>query len=211
MSIAFAILGAVGSCAGLWAAGRLFFQTEETPSKGRRVLWAAAALLGALGGYAIPRTLSFWPDMVRLLCVLVLLAGAARCDLACRRIPNPLSLAMLAVAVLGAAANLIAFGRDGLVLAGGSLLSAAVMFGVLMLCRFFSRGGIGYGDIKIISALAAALGLYGVIGTLLAAQIAALLAALLLLALRRIRFRDSLPFAPFLYLGYIVWLWLRMP
>lgn len=210
MNIGFAILGAAGAGAGLWAAGRLFCRPEE-PEQRRVLFWAVAAVLGAVGGYAVPRTVSFWPDLVRLLCVLVLLACAARCDLDSRRIPNPLSLAVAAVAAAGAAANLIAFGRDGLVLAGGSLLSAAVMFGVLMLCRFFSRGGIGYGDIKLITALAAALGLYGVIGTLLAAQLTALLAALLLLALRRIRFRDSLPFAPFLYLGYIIWLWLRVP
>ena len=68
---------------------------------------------------------------------------------------------------------------------------------------FFRQAGIGMGDIKILTALGCLIGLYGALGTLLLGQIAALIFSLGLLALRKAKLRDTIPFAPFMFVGFI--------
>lgn len=209
MNILLAFAGAVGSCAGVWLAMRRFLPAAQRPALRWGAL-AAAALLGALGGYAILQKVGFWLDAVRLVVTLALLASAAWCDLSSRRIPNFFPLALLGVYAVGIVGNLLAFGREGWALAGGGLLSGGIVFGLLMLCRLFSHGGIGYGDIKLLTALAMVLGLYGSINTLFLAQLSALLLALALMLAHKLRLKDTMPFAPFIYAGFALSLWVAI-
>ena len=126
----------------------------------------------------------------------VLLAAAAVCalfDLRERRIPD---------AVVGPAAVVIAVARlfePGLLLEG--LAAAAAAFAALTLVRAASRGRLGTGDAKLAALIGLALGLRGALVAMLVASASGLLAALALIAARRLDRRAPIPFAPFLALG----------
>ena len=90
----------------------------------------------------------------------------------------------------------------GLLVSG--LLGGAGMLAALGICRLISRGGIGMGDIKLLSAMALVLGLYGGVCTLLYAQLMALVCAVVLLISRRASWKDSIPFAPFFWGGFLL-------
>jgi prepilin peptidase CpaA len=78
------------------------------------------------------------------------LAGAA-CDLRCRRIPNRLTAAAVAIALVGGAWDSGIHGFLGSLAAG---LVATVIFAVM-----FFMGGMGGGDVKLMAAVAAFAGL----------------------------------------------------
>jgi len=75
----------------------------------------------------------------------ILLLFAAWCDLATRTIPDGISIALVAIGLLGRAG-------EGLVPAAYSLLVAAGLFAVLVLLH--ARGAFGGGDVKLMAALA---------------------------------------------------------
>ena len=89
-------------------------------------------------------------------------------------------------------------------LLAGSLLGGLGMLAVLGLCRLVSRGGVGMGDVKLLSAMGLLLGLYGSMCVLLYAQLAALVWAVVLLVRRKASWKDTLPFAPFFTAGFLL-------
>lgn len=203
MDILFALLGAAVTGAGVWLSMCRWSSDQEKKKRNIPVL-LAAVVIGALGGFFIPERVPHWVNWIRLVGALALLSGAAWCDLKERRIPNFFSVALLCVFAVCSVLDLMIFGSEGWTIIIGGVVGGAVMLGLLMLCRFFSRGGIGYGDIKILAALGTVLGLYGAISTMFLAQVVALLVALVLILLRKASFRDSLPFAPFFYIGFVL-------
>ena len=179
-------------CAGAQAA---VIQHEIRPHRELSDRWqwsllAAAGAVGAVGGWFAALRTAAALDQLRLLLVMAALCAAAGVDLTRRRIPNLLSVLLLAgFAVCTALDFLLRRER-----AAGLLLA-----GVLI-----SRGGIGMGDIKLFSALSLLLGLYGGMCTLILAQLAALVCAVVLLLARKATLKDSIPFAPFFAVGFLL-------
>ena len=86
----------------------------------------------------------------------------------------------------------------------GSVLGCVVCLMILTIAGFFSHGGVGKGDVKLLSALGFACGLYPTIVTLIAALICCTVIALLLIGLKKVSWKDHLPFGPFIFLGYVI-------
>ena len=177
-------------------------QRELTPAA-RRALAAAAVLAGAVGGWFAARR-SVLPDQLRLLVILAALCPAFAVDLTRRRIPNLLSLALLGGFVLCTGLDFLLRPGQAMGLLAGSLLGGLGMLAVLGLCRLVSRGGVGMGDVKLLSAMGLLLGLYGSMCVLLYAQLAALVWAVVLLVRRKASWKDTLPFAPFFTAGFLL-------
>ena len=193
-------------CAGAQAA---VIQHEIRPHRELSGRWqwsllAAAGAVGAVGGWFAALRTAAALDQLRLLLVMAALCAAAGVDLTRRRIPNLLSVLLLAgFAVCTALDFLLRRERAaGLLLAG--VLGGVGLLAVLGLCRLISRGGIGMGDIKLFSALSLLLGLYGGMCTLILAQLAALVCAVVLLLARKATLKDSIPFAPFFAVGFLL-------
>lgn len=140
---------------------------------------------------------------LRLLLAAGAVAGAARCDIKNRTIPNLYPAIVLAGFVLCTGLDIVWQHAQWTALLGG-MLGGAVVFVFLRLCSRLSHGGIGGGDIKLISALTCLIGLYGGFSVLLFAQLSAVALVLVLLALRRITMKSSIAFAPFFYLGLLI-------
>lgn len=204
MAWAGALLWAV-CCAGAEAAAMKKWVLPDCPvRRGRQIcLLAAAAAGGALSGWLAAGCTEPAYQLRGMLTLAVVGAGAAT-DLFQRRIPNLCSLVLAAGAAVCAALDLaLAPETAGPVLCSG-LLGGVILLAGLSLCRRLSRGGVGVGDIKLVSASALVMGLYGGLAMLLFAQAAAVLAAVGLLISGRAKWRDSLPFAPFLWLGLLL-------
>ena len=160
-------------------------------------------LAGAVGGWFAARR-SVLPDQLRLLVILAALCPAFAVDLTRRRIPNLLSLALLGGFVLCTGLDFLLRPGQAMGLLAGSLLGGLGMLAVLGLCRLVSRGGVGMGDVKLLSAMGLLLGLYGSMCVLLYAQLAALVWAVVLLVRRKASWKDTLPFAPFFTAGFLL-------
>ncbi|MEV6407544.1 A24 family peptidase [Streptomyces bobili] len=129
----------------------------------------------------------------------VLLAAV---DLRVKRLPDPLTLPLAAVALtlLGVAVLLPEHAGDWTT----ALLGALALSGGYLVLHLINPGGMGFGDVKLALGAGAVLGWYGwatvMLGTLAAFLSGALYGGALLLA-RRAGGRTAIPFGPFLIAG----------
>ena len=171
--------------------------------------WYAALLLAAAGGFAggymlVLRAGTYLPNVLRLLLLGTLLAAAAYIDALSHKIPNWIVLCTAAVFAGCTVLDFVLSGTDAVPMAINSVLAAVAFFVVFFLVRLASRGGVGYGDIKMITAAALILGVYGTFTFLLVSHVLAAVAAIALLVSKKATRKDGLPFCPFFYLGYLV-------
>lgn len=93
-----------------------------------------------------------------------------------------------------------------------SAAGALVALGLGLLCRGITRDGFGWGDVKLMTALGAAMGLFPFLRGMALTGVLSLVAALVLLIVKKAKPSDTLPFAPFLAAGAVLseglaWFW----
>ena len=199
-----AACGAGLSLAAVWLAQK---KTGLKPEKQNR--WWAALLLAAAGGFVggymlVERTGTYLPNLLRLVLLGALLAAAAYLDALSHKIPNWIVLCTAAVFAGCTVLDFVLSGADAAPMAVNSILAAVVFFVVFFLVRLASHGGVGYGDIKMITAAALIFGMYGTFSFLLVSHLLAAAAAIALLVSKKATRKDGLPFGPFFYLGYLI-------
>ena len=195
--------------AGLNLAAVWLVQKKTGLKPEKQTQWAAALLLAAAGGFAsgymlVLRAGTYLPNLLRLVLLGTLLTAAAYIDALSHKIPNWIVLCTAAVFAGCTVLDFVLSGTDAVPMALNSVLAAAVFFVVFFLVRLASRGGVGYGDIKMITAAALILGIYGTFSFLLVSHVLAVVAAIALLVSKKATRKDGLPFGPFFYLGYLV-------
>ena len=124
-------------------------------------------------------------------------------DIKARKIPNPLTLAMLAAWVLVILPPLFYdIGRiaDMLIDAG---LGFALGGGLFLLIYFVSRKGLGGGDVKFMAVAGLYLGFRLVLSAMLFGSVLAALTGIVLIAFKKIGRKDTIPLAPFLFAGIL--------
>ena len=198
-----AVCSAGLNLAAVWYAQK---NTGLKPEKQSR--WITALLLAAAGGFAggyliVLRVGTYLPNVLRLLLLGTLLAAAAYIDALSHKIPNWVVLCTAAVFAGCTVLDFVLSGTDAVPMAINSVLAAVAFFVVFFLVRLASRGGVGYGDIKMITAAALILGVYGTFAFLLVSHVLAAVAAIVLLVSKKATRKDGLPFGPFFYLGYL--------
>lgn len=143
-------------------------------------------------------------NFLKLCIALVVLTGCACVDVVEHRIPNVLSglLALSASLLL-----MIGFltGQEGaLGYLKSSLFATAVSVACLTLGSILSHQGIGMGDIKLIAGVALTGGTIVVGGTLFFAMLFCAIFSVFLLIMKKKTLKESVPFGPFLLIGYIL-------
>lgn len=194
--------------AGLNLAAVWLVQKKTGLKPEKQTQWAAALLLAAAGGFAsgymlVLRAGTYPPNLLRLVLLGTLLTAVAYIDALSHKIPNWIVLCTAAVFAGCTVLDFVLSGTDAVPMAINSVLAAVVFFVVFFLVRLASRGGVGYGDIKMITAAALILGIYGTFSFLLVSHVLAAVAAIALLVSKKATRKDGLPFGPFFYLGYL--------
>lgn len=195
--------------AGLNLAAVWLVQKKTGLKPEKQTQWAAALLLAAAGGFAsgymlVLRAGTYPPNLLRLVLLGTLLTAAAYIDALSHKIPNWIVLCTAAVFAGCTVLDFVLSGTDAVPMALNSVLAAVAFFVVFFLVRLASRGGVGYGDIKMITAAALILGIYGTFSFLLVSHVLAAVAAIALLVSKKATRKDGLPFGPFFYLGYLI-------
>lgn len=197
------ILTAGGS---VWLTVRKFKCEKLFQNRRRAILLIICMLAGnAACGWFLPQRVDDVPGAVRVLLVLFCFTGSALTDLNDRKIPNLFPL----IELIGFAGimilQLLMTGADTFrsFLLGG-FLGAALTFVFLWIVRLIAKGGLGFGDIKLLTCMALNIGIYGTIYTLVIAEASALIICIVLLAGKKAAMKDTVPFAPFFLVGFFV-------
>ena len=130
-------------------------------------------------------------------------------DIKTKKVPNSLILVMFITWLLTIIPMLIVNTYEAttkLYDSGLGLLSGG---GLFLLVYLISRKGLGGGDVKFMAAAGLYLGLYGVIPAMFLGSILAAMFVLILLLLKKIKRKDTIPLTPFLSIGMVIAVLLR--
>jgi len=130
-------------------------------------------------------------------------------DIKTRRVPNALVLTMLTVWVVTMAPYLFWDTNAAIILLKDAVIgfiSAGLLF---MLIYLISRKGVGGGDVKFMAAAGLYIGFANIVGAMFYGSVFAGLTALVLLMLKKIRRKDTMPLIPFLYIGILMTVFYR--
>ena len=84
------------------------------------------------------------------------------------------------------------------------LIDAVVGFSFIWLFVFFSKGRIGLGDAKLSAFISIIVGVWAWVLAIFFASLSGLLFILVMIKLKKITKKESIPFAPFLILGGVI-------
>lgn len=168
--------------------------------------WMATVLMAAACGgcclYAIAAELP-WLTVIRIVAAALAMMSAAVIDGKTKLIPNIISGSLFGAAAVVLAIEVV-LAEDALAALIRSGLGLVICFLVLLLFSILSRGGFGMGDVKLVSALGFMMGLPCAMYTMLFGMIMCALTAAVLIIFKIKNIKDHIPFAPYIFIGYVI-------
>lgn len=134
------------------------------------------------------------------------IAAAAYIDFKVKKIPNRLLLIGFAGRLAGILLEWLVGGGNvynTLLFSGVGMLAGG---GIILICMFVAKGGIGAGDVKLYALIGAYLGLAGLINVMFYSLFSAALVGIVLLVSKLAKRKSTLPMAPFVFLGLNMYL-----
>ena len=179
-----------------------------TWSTGNILLLILIILLSGICAYFVSQSvISVWFCVEMGLCYITLL-GAAIVDGKLKQIPNILSFFLLIAGFVMLILQSF-FIEQPLIYVISSLIACFLSFVLLVLAGKLSKGGVGMGDVKLLCTIGLTTGLQVVFSTMLIALIYCAIVMLFFKAMiffnlfKEEQFQGHLPFAPFLYFGFV--------
>ena len=143
-------------------------------------------------------------DVIKVFLVYVIFSLSVLTDLELYRIPNIFPITLIVGRIVLFIPEYFCRKEVFLDLLKESLLGGTISLIILLIVSLISKGGFGMGDVKLLAAEGCMMGLYGVINTLLYALVCCAAGALLLLVSHKKTLKDKIPFAPFIYAGFVI-------
>lgn len=140
---------------------------------------------------------------IKILITAEILMSAAVSDFFIKKIPNFLPLTFLASGVIILIFEYFFMRESFFLLLGSSLIGLVVGFIILLLMSIITKGGIGMGDVKLISTMGFLTGIAASFYTFVLASFLCLAVTIVLLITKVKKMKDELPFGPFIFIGYI--------
>lgn len=186
------------------ASSTIEYDSRELSRRHRLVLTAVVFLLSGAAMLRVMERVSNPIGVCKMTVALLCMTGAAVVDYRERRIPNffPGSMALVGIVLLMLG---VLLGQQGafLYITSGVVGCVASTLSLIAVSAL-TKQGIGAGDIKLIGALALIGGVNTVLGTIFFGLVSCSVAAVVLVARKKATWNASLPFGPFLFLGYII-------
>ena len=142
--------------------------------------------------------------MIRSVLLIILSYIAMVFDINTKRIPNVLVLAMIIGWLLTVIPMMFYDIETGLPVLTDSLYGLLIGGGLFLLVYLISRKGLGGGDVKFMAAAGLYLGLSETVPAILYGTVLAAVTGLILIMLKKINRKDSMPLAPFLFAGIMI-------
>jgi len=125
-------------------------------------------------------------------------------DLRKRCIPNRLVFGMFTGWLLLMVPKLLSDIQTGVPILTDSVIGLLIGGGIFLSVYLLSRRGLGGGDVKFMAVAGLYLGFGGTLPAILYGTVLAALSGLILIALKRIKRKDTIPLAPFLFAGIMI-------
>jgi len=148
-------------------------------------------------------------NMFRLALLILLSYIAMIIDIKTKQIPNVLVLIMITVWLILIVPVLFYDTGYGINMLTDSLFGLLSGGGLFLLVYVISRKGLGGGDVKFMAAAGLFLGFSETVPAILYGTVLAAITGLVLILLKKINRKDTMPLVPFLFVGIIITAFMR--
>lgn len=118
-----------------------------------------------------------------------------------KRIPNKILSRLLVLRAILLVAEGAMFPRMALVIALSSVLGMLLGGGMFLLARFLSKGGVGMGDVKLFAVIGSYVGSGSIMAVTFLTIVISAAYSIVMLAVEKVRWKEEIPFAPFIWIG----------
>ena len=202
MEICIAVCAAL-ACTGL-ALVYLYVGKKCKLSGGEWLIAAAACAAAAFAVFRLEQKGTDVTGMIKILWVLTLMLAAGWVDAREKIVPNQLILLGLAGRCLIYIAEFLSDPSGFGMLVLRDLAGTGITLAALLLIVFISRSAMGFGDVKLLGVVSLFCGLSWTYSCFLYGLIAAALASVYLLAVKKAGRKYQIAFAPYLLAGYLI-------
>ena len=136
--------------------------------------------------------------------LIMLLAPIAYIDFKSHIIPNILVLTGIFARIVFYIMEIIAFKQETLGIFKSDMKGLLLGCGIFLLGGLITKNGIGMGDVKMYAAIALFMGYFGTLFSLLVSLFICSIASIILLATGKKTRKDTVPLAPFVYIGTFI-------
>lgn len=143
-------------------------------------------------------------DVLKFAVVICALTLGSITDIKLKLIPNILSIAMIALWLIGTVLDILLFGADFMFEMVSSLIGGLFGGGLLLIGRLISRNGMGMGDVKIMFAVGLLLKFDRTFGLLFWALILSLVVGIGLMIFKKVKKTYTICMAPFFLSGAVI-------
>lgn len=178
-------------------------QGTGLPGKWSILLVVCTVMLACLCGYRTTGSADLLSNL-KLLVGFCTLAVVTATDLTAMMISNEVVLCLPVSRLLFLAVELAIREENLLPRLVSSCEGAVFCFVVLLIVSKITKGGLGFGDVKLLSGLGFLIGLYAVIYTLVLSCFATLVVSVGLLLTKKKTMKDAIPMGPCIFVGYIL-------
>lgn len=166
------------------------------------IVIALSVIFATVCGYAAGNNAVSFVDMLKMTLTFVILSCIFITDLELLIIPNICSIILIIGRVISIVYEFIRVSDKALILLFNSVLALIICLLMLFVSSKITKGGIGYGDIKILSSVGFLCGIRAALYTLLFSFLLCAILSSLLLISKKKKLKDSLPLGPFIWIGY---------
>ena len=149
----------------------------------------------------------FQYGFLKILRYLILLTGLfliAWIDQKEKRIPNKILMILLILRVFILAAEWLMYPEFGLSMAFSAGLGMLFGGGLFFVAYLVSRGGIGFGDVKLFAVIGVYMGSGSIFSVVFLTVVVSAVYSIVMLILKKIKLKEEIPFAPFVLIGAIL-------
>lgn len=127
-----------------------------------------------------------------------------------RRIPNKILLRLLVLRGGIFVLEWLMFPNMILAILISAILGLLLGGGLLLLAHFISKGGVGMGDVKLLAVTGGYMGSGSVMTVVFLSVIISAVYSIVMLMLKKIKLKEEIPFAPFIWIGTMLTMALGM-
>lgn len=189
--------------------GISWFRKQWTDKKFRICLIIALTVSIGLAAEFFLFAYSIW-KISRYLVLAAALFFIAWIDWQSRRIPNRILKMLLTVRGILLAAEWLTYPKLGLAVLLSALLGAAIGGGMFLIAHFISKGGVGMGDVKLFIVIGSYMGSGSIMTAVFLSVMSSAFYSIAMLLLKKIKLKEEIPFAPFIFVGTVLTMALGM-
>lgn len=186
-----------------------WFREQWKDKKFRMFLIAALAVIVGLLLEFYVFSYGIW-KVLRYLVLTAALFFIAWIDQKSKRIPNQALKILLTVRGILLVFEWLAYPELGLAVLISVVLGALMGGGLFLLAHFISKGGVGMGDVKLFIVIGLYMGSGSIMAAVFLSVMASALYSIVMLLLKKIKLKEEIPFAPFIFIGTVLTMALGM-